>query len=116
MENSFIFFLRNILVVNVFCLIIVCFDVKLYAVENSVSWSIGSCFSELFQLNHLNTDRCCLPPGEYVLTCECNASPYDWRWGFVEIQGRKYCHGFVGFKTLQKIKIGGERSNRLHLR
>ena len=90
----------------------VCFEVKVESVNMNDRWSIGSCSSDAFQTKYTNHDvntnfgRCCLPIGEYVLICE-SESPYSWRQGFVEIQGRKYCDDFMGYKALRLVNITG---------
>ena len=106
---------------DVVFLFIVCFEVKVVSVNMTDRWSIGLCSSDSFhakltKLNHdVNTNivRCCLLPGKYVLICE-SENPYSWRQGFVEIQGRKYCNDFMGFKAHRLVDITGKNGNKLN--
>ena len=60
----------------------------------------------------LYTERCCMAPGRYVLTCK--GSPYtlndNFGWngksgGFLEIQGHKYCDDSIIYNSMQVINI-----------
>ena len=52
-------------------------------------------------------ETCCLAPGNYILTCR-DTGKNGWGGGFVEIQGHKYCHDFVGYSSMQKVTVFGK--------
>ena len=91
-----------------FVLLLVCIDVKFIGIDNTLSWRIGHCSSREYKdslsREIINTYRCCLAPGEHILTCEASGQ-FHWRQSYVLIQGRKYCNDFIGFKALRRITI-----------
>ena len=88
-----------------------CIDVQLSAVDDLVNWNIGSCSNTTYISNidagsEVNVDRCCIKKGDYILSCKSN-NQHSWKQGYLEIQGRKYCNDFVGYRALRRIKILG---------
>ena len=72
-----------------------------------VGWDLGSCSSaQSYSGPKQYTERCCLAPGEYTLTCKAGEG-INWRGGFMEIQRHKYCDDFIGYKAMQKVTISG---------
>ena len=81
--------------------------------EGELQWSLGSCSSVRLYLEESEystkyTERCCLQPGTYTLTCQNNKHPAGWKNGFIELQGQRHCNDFIGFKAMRKIKILGK--------
>ena len=74
-------------------------------------WTLGSCFGPKMGLKYLSNevwyDRCCLPEGQYTLTCSNTKSKYGWGNAAFEINGKRYCDDFVGFKAMRTISIEG---------
>ena len=94
-----------------------CFDVTVLTVMNGkdVEWHIGTCNSlEItYQETNRYLHRCCLQPGEYLLTCINKRNPYGWNHGYIEIQGHRYCDDFLSYKSMQKITIKSMNSLEL---
>ena len=67
-----------------------------------VSWTLGPCANAQSYPHEIGyteygkqyTERCCLPPGDYMLTCKVSSGE-GWNGGFMEIQGNRYCHDFL---------------------
>ena len=71
------------------------------------SWNFGSCCNvQKYEFNDQYTERCCLAPGEYTLTCKTSYGN-GWPGGFMEIQGHRYCDDFRGYKAMRRVKISG---------
>ena len=71
-------------------------------------WSLGSCYGPKFGWKWAHFyDRCCLPEGQYTLTCRNTKSKYGWGNVAIEINGKRYCDDFVGFKAMRIISIEG---------
>ena len=86
-----------------------CIDVQLSTVDDLVSWNIGSCSNTTYIYNvdagsEVNVDRCCIKKGDYILSCKSN-NQHSWKQGYLEIQGRRYCNDFVGYRALRRVKI-----------
>ena len=61
-------------------------------------------------LMHTNIERCCNVPGQHMLKCEIKRSrekDQGWAENFIEIQGHRYCHDFVGYSGLRRINLIG---------
>ena len=100
----------------------VCIDINIRIRKNFVygNWKLGPC-SGTHSLSAKRysgrkmtfyTERCCMAPGRYVLTCK--GSPYalndNFGWngrsgGFLEIQGHKYCDDSIIYNSMQIINI-----------
>ena len=99
----------------------VCLDIKMFlgnffSLPESYHWTVGSCSSSqgYRKRDQSYMERCCLPPGDYVLTCshlfpggERDYSSVSWS-GWVDIQGNKYCHQFLGYRSMDKISVLGK--------
>ena len=89
---------------------IACVDVYQLSKDNFISWSLGSCTSDDdYEISDnlgytLNVVRCCLAPGEHILTCKA-ASRMTWLTGYILIDGRKYCNDFIGLKAFRRLQI-----------
>ena len=81
----------------------------------NVSWMLDTCFSAnmlvcefgfhcKYDLQYI--DRCCLPPGDYTLTCRDSGGD-GWNGAIMEIQRHRYCDDFVGYKAMRRITISG---------
>ena len=88
----------------------------------SPEWRMGSCYgpkqflSDInndlipkYGSNQLHYDKCCLPPGTYTLICKNSESKYGWGNSKFEINGKRYCDDFVGFKAMRKVLIEGNQ-------
>ena len=53
---------------------------------------------------------CCIVPGKHTLTCR-DTGKLGWRGGFVKIQGHIYCHDFVGYSSMQKLRVSGNHQS-----
>ena len=74
-------------------------------------WIIGSCYGPKESIAGSGSkswyDRCCLPQGQYTLTCKNKKSKYGWGNVTFTIDGKRYCDDFVGFKAMRTISIKG---------
>ena len=74
-------------------------------------WTLGSCYGPKLELkyssNEIWYDRCCLPEGQYTLTCRNTKSKYGWGNAKFIVDGKRYCDDFVGFKAMRTISIKG---------
>ena len=106
----------------------VCFAIELKVVgttqkENStmlaqnstVRWKLGSCASlnsnvggATYQYPAIYTERCCLEPGIYTLSCYNFPPAQGWKNAYIVIMGHRYCDNFVSYVSFQKIAIEGE--------
>ena len=84
---------------------LVCFDIALKTNDGNFDgfrfrFNTDSCYPETY------SRRCCLPPGDYVLTCKHHPK-YYW-WGeFLEFQGNRYCDDFLGYRAMRRVTIFG---------
>ena len=88
----------------------------------SPEWRMGSCYGpkqylfdsyhnliSKYDSNEVHYDKCCLPPGTYTLICKNTKSKYGWGNSKFEINGKRYCDDFVGFKAMRKVLIEGNQ-------
>ena len=89
-----------------------CFNVKMSAVQygSDAEWQLGACSSVGTKYdNHKKyIHRCCLKPGQHILTCINKRNPYGWGNSYIEIQGQRYCDDFMSYRLMQKIGIRGK--------
>ena len=87
----------------------ICFDVKISTAQHGTDseWSLGSCDSIgiKYSKHTKYLERCCLQPGEHILTCINRRNPYGWDSGYIEIQGHRFCDDFMSHRMIQKINI-----------
>ena len=73
----------------------------------SQEWSLGSCYGPTrdypYETYVFQSERCCLSPGRYTLTCINKKSEFGWGNFIFEIDGKRYCDDFVGFKARRTI-------------
>ena len=78
----------------------------------SREWTMGSCYGpklgKSYLPNEIWYDRCCLPEGQYVLTCTNTRSVYGWGNATFKINEKQYCDDFVGFTAMRKISVKGK--------
>ena len=76
----------------------------------SPEWRMESCFGPktTYLSNTTYYDRCCLPSGTYTLICKNTKSKYGWGNADFEIDGKRYCDDFIGFKAMRKVCIQGD--------
>ena len=111
----------------------VCIDIKItihdrlvrYNVQRSMTWIFGKCrghgryyetvgtakrvlrFNELM---HTYLERCCNLPGQHLLRCGIETGwekDQGWAENFIEIQGQRYCHDFIGYSAIRPINLIG---------
>ena len=96
----------------------VCMDIKIRVVKEneellniSRRWELGSCSgSNNYESNftYVKHERCCLIESQHTLTCYNEKGSYGWGRSSIEIQGKKYCDDFVGFKVRHLIRINSK--------
>ena len=74
---------------------------------------MGSCYGPkpgwIYRSSQTHHDRCCLPIGQYTLTCLNKKKEYGWGNAFLEIDGKRYCDDFTGFKIMETISVTGKK-------
>ena len=71
-------------------------------------WTLGSdCKGRIAYENSIYFHRCCLQPGQHTLTCINKKSEFGWGNVTFEINGKRYCDDFVGFKAMRTISFEG---------
>ena len=86
-----------------------CFEVshtsKKWGSENS--WTLDTCSNTSPHVSHATADaECCLPPGEYTLTCKDSYGD-GWHGGYVTIEGKNYCEKFSqGSSETHQVLVG----------
>ena len=112
----------------------VCIDVKvtihdrltwLHNGKRSMNWEFGKCrgrgryyetvgsANSLLRRNdlmHTYVERCCNLPGQHLLRCRIETSwerDQGWAENFIEIQGQRYCHDFIGYSAVRRINLIG---------
>ena len=90
----------------------------------SHEWTLGSCYGPKMEEwngikyefkivpygeNELHYDRCCLLPGRHTLTCINKKSEFGWGNVTFEINGKRYCDDFFGFKAMRTILVEGKK-------
>ena len=101
---------------------LVCFDIATTILGNvhsldaqrrttGAKWSLGSCSSTDIlghpNLNTTYTKRCCLEPGEYILSCQSYV-PHGWNGGYIELQSKRYCDDFTGYRAMRRVNVKGK--------
>ena len=78
----------------------------------SREWKLESCYGPKlgwkYAPNETHYDRCCLLVGQYTLTCVNRQSNYGWGNASLEIDGKRYCDDFVGFKAMRRVSVLGK--------
>ena len=73
---------------------------------HQIRWKFGECSSRGKYADDMTyIHRCCLEPGDHTLTCINTKEPHGWKQGFIEIEGNRYCHDFMGYKAMRRIAI-----------
>ena len=71
---------------------------------NEIKWHFGSCGSSSNYEDYSKYFvRCCLPPGQHILTCLNTKKPEGWKNSFIEINGRRFCDDFMSYTLMEKI-------------
>ena len=71
-------------------------------------WTLESCNNGWTgNENETHYFRCCLQPGQHTLTCINKKSEFGWGNVTFEIDGKRYCDDFVGFKAMRSILFEG---------
>ena len=78
----------------------------------SQEWTLGSCYGPKIGFpygeNEFHYDRCCLQPGRHILACINKKSELGWGNLTFEINRKRYCDDFVGFKAMRTIHVEGK--------
>ena len=73
----------------------------------SQEWTLGSCYGPTGVYSYKNykfqSELCCLSPGRHTLNCINKKSEFGWGNFTFEINGKRYCDDFVGFKARRTI-------------
>ena len=73
----------------------------------SPEWTLGSCYGphlpDTYERYRIQSELCCLSPGRHTLTCINRKSQFGWGNFTFEIDGKRYCDDFVGFKAMRTI-------------
>ena len=108
---------------------IVCFDTESTIMRNEetkdkmlrtkgLSWKLGSCTSTKNigkrDLANILTKRCCLEPGEFILSCHSKV-PHGWNGGYMDFQGDRYCNDFTGYIGMYRVIVKGKSKNNKFL-
>ena len=88
-----------------------CFAVKLTtkSLGSSIYWKIGSseeeriCNGVGYDDNQEYVDQCCLSPGRYQLICEHHGNSNSLQGGYIEIDGKRYCEGYLEDGNTEEI-------------
>ena len=75
-------------------------------------WDLGVCKGSnnyVSNSTYVKHERCCLKPGQHILTCHNEKGPYGWGRSSIQVQGQQYCDDFVGFKAQRSILIHGNQ-------
>ena len=97
--------------------IAVCVEIKIRVIKENEEmlnithqWELSSCKGSISYISNSTYDkleRCCLKPGQHILTCHNEKGPYGWGRSSIQIQGHHYCNDFVGFKAHRSVLIYG---------
>merc|ERR1711974_337264 len=73
-----------------------CFDMKTTTKQygDEISWTFGTCKSSQYKSHNVYTQKCCLAPGKYTLSCKDSYGD-GWNGGYLEISGTKVCNDFT---------------------
>ena len=91
--------------------ILECLEIKITTKNNAnlIRWTLGNCSNHYGHYNHsLGNEfrnyhqRCCLPPGQYTLTCQNDNYPDGWHGDYIEIQGQRYSEDFLAYKAMRR--------------
>ena len=73
-----------------------------------VSWSLDSCTSSTYGNNRFYNEVCCMPDGNYDLTCKTSYGSEGWNGGYVLIGHNRYCEGFTsGSEKRESVHVTG---------
>ena len=77
---------------------------KVAGSENS--WTLGSCLSSTtYESNRVYNQVCCMPNGNYELTCKDSYGD-GWHGGYLTIDGNRYCESFrSGFENKESVQV-----------
>ena len=82
--------------------------VSLLTTNAEYGWALGSCNFDLGYVgDRTYTEMCCLPPGQHTLTCKSSYG-VGWTYGFLEINGHRFCDDFTGYKAMRALNIAGK--------
>ena len=73
----------------------------------SRKWRMGQCsgiHEYTFNKRMMYIERCCVNPGEHILSCHDEEKKVKMGWGnaSIEINGQTYCDNYVGEKWIEK--------------
>ena len=71
---------------------------------HQLKWTFGTCSSSSIYGDYEKYyERCCLPPGQHILTCMNTENPEGWKNAFIEINGRRFCDDFISWSLMEKL-------------
>ena len=87
----------------------ICFYVKIstYRHGSYSEWQLGECNGNETKYDNFKTyfEKCCLKFAQHTLTCINKKYPSGWDFGYIEIQGHRYCDDFMSYRMMQRITI-----------
>ena len=87
--------------------------------EFAQQWTMDSCYGPKlgfgYSTNSIIYDRCCLPPGQYTLSCIDLKSKVGWGNVTFQIDGKRYCDDFFGYKAMRTVFITGTMKMNIQL-
>lgn len=94
---------------------LVCINVEVLISEKELSknirWSLDHCtFEKPFEIYKKNgkfAHRCCLTPGNHILTCENSDLAIGWNHAKIVIEGHSYCDDFLAYKAMRIVAFTG---------
>ena len=79
--------------------------------SSNVRWSLDHCSSkktfQMYKDRGEFTQRCCLTPGNHILTCENSDLAIGWNHAKIVIEGHTYCDDFLSYKAMRVIVVSG---------
>ena len=83
--------------------------------SRQLKWTFGTCTnSSSYDDYNKYFERCCLPPGQHILTCENTEKPDGWKNAYIEINGRRFCDDFMSYTLMEKVAGNGNYIQYIH--
>ena len=85
-------------------------DGVVWGMKARYEWELGLCIpSHKYDSgSDKYTEKCCIPNGNYVLSCRKNNDDLGWLLNnFIEVGRHHFCDDYVGYIALRAINIPG---------
>ena len=84
-----------------------CFDISFRKLNEMTTWKFGNCSSSLeFFKPGIYIEKCCVSPGNHILTCNNNEGD-DWSRSVLIIKGHHFCNDYVGNTAMIRLNLQG---------